>query len=257
MPHTRNETLSSSDEKLLIGASQFTRSPSDVSFPHGPLKSPSRESADSSDSQYTEPTIPPNHRHRTLVLCFDGTGNGSCSFESSHTFLTISPCPGDQFDDDVGHFFYRNPQYEIDSISLLELEHCQLFLDVEEGRPETAACLLSGMQHNLVTYPNSHIHLGRYWDVHHPTNCETYDGKISQGARYHGGSPFKRARNGCVLFPWLLYSSCKPSHFQQEVMNFSCRIVCSLVYDQCSWLMILQTKSETKSSFLVSFDVLN
>jgi len=65
-------------------------------------------------------------------------------------------------------------------MSPLEFQHCQLFLDVEAGRPETAACLLSGMQHYLVTYPKSHIHSGRYWDVHHPTNCETYDGKISR-----------------------------------------------------------------------------
>jgi len=56
-----------------------------------------------------------------------------------------------------------------------------------------------------------------------------------------------------AYFSWLLYPSCK--HFQQADMNFSCRIVCSLVYDQCSWLMILQTKSETKSSFSVSSDV--
>jgi hypothetical protein len=180
MPHTRNETLSSIDEKLLIGDSQFTQSPSDVSFPLGPLKSPSEESADSSDSQYTEPTIPPNHRRRTLVLCFDGTGMGHVFLNPATPFWLYPLVQAISLTMmlDISFLTYST----VDSISLLEFQHCQLFLDVEEGRSETAACLLSGMQHNLVTYPNSHIHPGRYWDLHHPTNCETYDGKVSQGA---------------------------------------------------------------------------
>jgi len=50
-----------------------------------------------------EATVPPGHTHRTLVLCFDGTGTISrisALWCSSHELLRL----GDQFDDDVFSF---------------------------------------------------------------------------------------------------------------------------------------------------------
>ncbi|KAJ3511638.1 hypothetical protein NLJ89_g3982 [Agrocybe chaxingu] len=73
----RSATLTSIDEKVVIEAS-IAQSPlrdsgfTDSSFPES--RSPTR--GYSTDSTFDpETTVPPNHRHRTLVLCFDGTGD--------------------------------------------------------------------------------------------------------------------------------------------------------------------------------------
>ncbi|KAF8167168.1 hypothetical protein B0H34DRAFT_791932 [Crassisporium funariophilum] len=69
--------MSSLNEKSLTIDSHFTRTPSQDQYPGFPkMASPTSPSGDGSSSEYSsEPTIPPNHSHRTLVLCFDGTGD--------------------------------------------------------------------------------------------------------------------------------------------------------------------------------------
>jgi len=48
-------------------------------------------------------SVPPTHKNRTLILCFDGTGK-VCS--RIHCLKLISYLSGDQFDDDVNfHLF--------------------------------------------------------------------------------------------------------------------------------------------------------
>ncbi|KAF9528165.1 hypothetical protein CPB83DRAFT_855015 [Crepidotus variabilis] len=74
MAHNRTSTMSSIDEKGLTIDSKFTQSPMDDSFPGFP-KARSLAGAGSTSSDDIEPTVPPSHRHRTLVLCFDGTGD--------------------------------------------------------------------------------------------------------------------------------------------------------------------------------------
>ena len=62
-------------------------------------------------------------RARTLVLCFDGTG--------------------DQFDDDVRGCFDERDVYFL-SISLQEFQYCQVHVMPQEGRPTAADGLLPG-----------------------------------------------------------------------------------------------------------------
>ena len=47
-------------------------------------------------SRAAEPFVPPQHSHRSLVLCFDGTGKNT-----THHHTYSDSTLGDQFDDDV------------------------------------------------------------------------------------------------------------------------------------------------------------
>ena len=71
----------------------------------------------------TDEVIPPVHTHRTIVLCFDGTG--------------------DQFDSDVSAS-WDTYIFCLMSPPSAELEHYPVFLHVEEGRPLPTDGLLSG-----------------------------------------------------------------------------------------------------------------
>jgi hypothetical protein len=53
-----------------------------------------------SDSFFDDDIIPPTHAHRTLVLCFDGTGKSLSSLNTPPMLTVMSK--GDQFDEDVG-----------------------------------------------------------------------------------------------------------------------------------------------------------
>ena len=76
MTHKRELTVSSIDEKGDVIDSAYGASPAYDSFPGFPkVRSPAADSTGYSvSSDELEPTVPPDHRHRTLVLCFDGTG---------------------------------------------------------------------------------------------------------------------------------------------------------------------------------------
>ena len=102
--HSRNTTLSSIDEKLAID-SHLTSSPIAENTQYPGFRKTTSPSGDdvSSTSEYDEPTVPPNHQHRTLILCFDGTGKVCYTMSN---FVTNLKPTGDQFDDDVGAFFY-------------------------------------------------------------------------------------------------------------------------------------------------------
>jgi len=102
--HSRNTTLSSIDEKLAID-SHLTSSPIAENTQYPGFRNTTSPSGDdvSSTSEYDEPTVPPNHQHRTLILCFDGTGKVSYTMSN---FVTNLKPTGDQFDDDVWAFFY-------------------------------------------------------------------------------------------------------------------------------------------------------
>ena len=72
--HKRSGTLSSTNEKAMtINSDCLDEYPG---FPK--VASPgiisSREDSTSSHFEDLEPTIPPTHKHRTVILCFDGTG---------------------------------------------------------------------------------------------------------------------------------------------------------------------------------------
>jgi len=73
MAHIRPGTLSSTNEKTLSVDSQSSRSP--ILDPYLGFEKVTSPGGDSEASQFIEPTVPPSHNHRTLVLCFDGTGD--------------------------------------------------------------------------------------------------------------------------------------------------------------------------------------
>jgi len=86
---------------------------------------PTSPTSDSSEVNDAE-SVPPTHKHRTLILCFDGTGKILCCL-SAHPLVIVSELTecwspffglsGDQFDDDVSlHQFLAHPQaYRISS----------------------------------------------------------------------------------------------------------------------------------------------
>ena len=76
MPAKQRTSSISFSEKILAGDRQFNQSPSQESYPGlGMPASPNEESSGDSDSgNAKDPTVPERHSHRTVVLCFDGTG---------------------------------------------------------------------------------------------------------------------------------------------------------------------------------------
>ncbi|KDR86028.1 hypothetical protein GALMADRAFT_399158 [Galerina marginata CBS 339.88] len=73
--HNRSVTISSMTDNTLSVDSRFTQD----QYPGFPkVSSPSGAGSDESSSGSEvplEPTIPPDHKHRTVILCFDGTGD--------------------------------------------------------------------------------------------------------------------------------------------------------------------------------------
>jgi hypothetical protein len=61
-----------------------------------------------SDSFLDEDIIPPNHTHRTLVLCFDGTGGSVSSLHGGLLMIVYLVNKGDQFDEDVSDSIDQN-----------------------------------------------------------------------------------------------------------------------------------------------------
>jgi uncharacterized protein (DUF2235 family) len=73
MTHDRPATAPSSNEKKLsIDSRSPTTLVNDVYLNRPRVTTPE---CDSQTSRLIEPTVPPSHDHRTLVLCFDGTGD--------------------------------------------------------------------------------------------------------------------------------------------------------------------------------------
>lgn len=98
----------------------------------------------------------PNHlnRPRTLVLCFDGTG--------------------DSFDQDVSRSTVLDPSQSGLSRSFTELQRRPALLDAEEGRPYETARLLSGDFHPSIHHVLFLISFsGRDWNLHRE-RCDWY-----------------------------------------------------------------------------------
>lgn len=76
-PQHRNPTLTSIDEKTLTVNSEFDVQ-TDSTIDHYPgfpkTVSPRATTSDRSSDTIHEATIPPHNSHRTVILCFDGTG---------------------------------------------------------------------------------------------------------------------------------------------------------------------------------------
>ncbi|KAH9486042.1 hypothetical protein JR316_0000106 [Psilocybe cubensis] len=70
--HTRarSKTMTSIDEKALSTDSSISDQ-----YPGFPKTTSPRAEGDSGFYDKLEPTIPPTHKHRTVILCFDGTGD--------------------------------------------------------------------------------------------------------------------------------------------------------------------------------------
>lgn len=80
----------------------------------------------SREPQWTDNVVPPTHKNRTLILCFDGTG--------------------DKFDNDVSPVPLRLRSTRADHAPL-EFERRSVHLDVEEGQQARANGILSGNRH--------------------------------------------------------------------------------------------------------------
>lgn len=76
MPAEQRTNSISFSEKV-SGDWHLSQSPSQESYPGpGMPASPNEGSSGDSDSEYPkDPIVPPSHSHRTMVLCFDGTGD--------------------------------------------------------------------------------------------------------------------------------------------------------------------------------------
>jgi hypothetical protein len=72
----KQRTSSISFSEKVSGDWHLSQSPGQESYPGPGLPaSPNEESSGDSDSEYPkDPIVPPSHSHRTVVLCFDGTG---------------------------------------------------------------------------------------------------------------------------------------------------------------------------------------
>lgn len=93
----RSSSLTNGHEKTLTISSTATAVGDP--YPSSPMvTSPGYDSFEFGDAD----SVPPSHRHRTLVLCFDGTGQ-SPRFRLQPVALTprFRYPLGDQFDDDV------------------------------------------------------------------------------------------------------------------------------------------------------------
>jgi len=75
------------------------------------------------EAQWTDNVVPPIHKNRTLIVCFDGTG--------------------DKFDNDVSLTCFR-PRRAKASDGLPEFQRRSIHLDVEEGQQARANGVLSG-----------------------------------------------------------------------------------------------------------------
>ena len=115
------------DSDMSPSAPESNSEPSAVRVPR-PIRTHLTDPSDSSDKTQSPPSvgpgasdptvIPPSHHDRTVVLCFDGTG--------------------DQFDADVRvtyvtSLFTMSSVFLINRISLVELEHRSVLFDAQEG----------------------------------------------------------------------------------------------------------------------------
>jgi len=92
-----------------------------------------------SDGQWDYEIIPKTHNNRTLVLCFDGTG--------------------DKFDSDVRKpetdtlLYYHHPHFRL----MTELERRPVHITIEEGQQARADGLLSGMSTGTLVWYDADI----------------------------------------------------------------------------------------------------
>ena len=90
----------------------------------GTSSSPTGTSPEALDEpQWTDNVVPPKHKHRTLIVCFDGTG--------------------DKFDNDVGLVHFR-PRRTKANDGFPEFQCRSINLDVEEGQQPRANGVLPG-----------------------------------------------------------------------------------------------------------------
>jgi len=134
--HTANPTTFTHEKTLTLDSS--------ISQDHYP-GFPKTFSPGGNTSDESGPTVPPNHEHRTLVLCFDGTGMWIFIVIFRTSYLKRILTLGDQFDDDVRPLlFSRSQKTDEGEWRTLEFEYRAFLLNAEEECPETAARLLSG-----------------------------------------------------------------------------------------------------------------
>lgn len=111
------------DSDMSPSAPGSNSQPSTIRVPQ-PIRTQLTDPTDSMDKTQSPPSagpgaydssvIPPSHGDRTVVLCFDGTG--------------------DQFDADVCVIYIAVPIVSlIDRISIVELEHRSALFDAQEG----------------------------------------------------------------------------------------------------------------------------
>jgi len=97
-------------------------------------------------------SVPPTHKYRTLILCFDGTGKILCCL-SAHPLVIASgqtECwrPFFSFRRSIW-WWCQTPPSPCSFLSLsrfiLEFQHCQFCFSLEKKWHFKATCLLSGM----------------------------------------------------------------------------------------------------------------
>jgi hypothetical protein len=163
--------------------------------------SPRSASGTTNDSSLPE-TVPPHHAHRTLVLCFDGTG-ALLHDTQMLIFMTFLPA-GDQFDDDVSvysplvfdlsikPFVPRQNSNIVNFLSMLKKDSPQQQMVYYQARfPFFHAAINQSVE--LLT---SYVILGRNRNLHHPTDSQTNDGKIAQNHGQHGRGSSERPCHG-------------------------------------------------------------
>jgi hypothetical protein len=132
------------------------------------------------DKHHMDEIIPTRHSNRTIILCFDGTG--------------------DQFDEDVRiNLLKRNIPSLLVPI-FQELQYRSVLLHAEKGQQIRTDGLLSGVPFDLNSIRSSNHILcslaGWYWNVYHTGNCDSfhgegfkdtgYDARQSSGCTYYG-----------------------------------------------------------------------
>ena len=197
----RHPTLCSIDEKSLIVNSE-TDVQTDSVIDHYPgfpkTVSPRTATSDRSSDTINEATIPPHNNHRTVILCFDGTG--TWTFRLITTLSLWHVCfrrsiwrwcwlPLSIFN---AIFHCTKPCFDRTLTSSI---FCQCWRKTDLGsNSSTIRSVLHDHSYNRLT--REQIPKGWDWNIYHPTDCETNDGKIAQDHGQYGWCAPQRPCHG-------------------------------------------------------------
>lgn len=133
-----------------------------------------REPTSSSTYYMGSPTIPTTHKARTLVLCFDGTGDQSV-FSLTISNVSGTNSPGIRFDADVRSVASYGACKPL--ITITELEYCELLRGIDKGRSGKPDGVLSGEHSPTVQLAptNDTTFLGWNRDIHRTRREPHYD----------------------------------------------------------------------------------